>query len=47
MEEQQPRRRASSATNRLKIALTITWLKLTGRRWFIEYTGDRWELITD
>lgn len=49
MQQQQPRRRISSAINRLNIALTITWLKLNRRRWFIEYNshGDKWELITD
>lgn len=47
MEQQQPRRPVSSAINRLSIALTITWLELIGRRWYIEFNGDTWELIKD
>ncbi len=47
MKQQQPRRRVSSAINRLRIALAITWLELNRRRWFIEYDGEKWEFITD
>lgn len=49
MKPQQLRRRTSSAINRLNIALTIIWLKLNHRRWFIEYDarGDKWQLIID
>lgn len=49
MKQQQPRRRISSAINRLNIALAIIWLKLNHRRWFIEYNDDDdyWQLITD
>ena len=44
---EQPRRRISSAINRFNIALAIIWLKINRRRWFIEYDGEKWEVITD
>lgn len=41
------RRRASSVRNRLAIALTITWCRITRRRWYIEYDGAEWTILTD
>jgi transcriptional regulator with XRE-family HTH domain len=47
VEQQGPRRRILSAINRLNIALAILWLKVNRRRWFIEYDGEKWEVISD
>jgi hypothetical protein len=49
VEQPTPRRRISSAINKMRIALYILHRRLTRRRWFIEYndTDDRWQLITD